>query len=132
MAIYGSYPCPDCGASVTAWRGDPATGRVFDADPYDPYRPHVCAAGAAHLRRIAELLAAAVAQMDGGPDERRNRHERAPATPVTPATRPDRAGSRSTPARPSAPPPDAARTVAVGATGTPSSSQPVRGQTVDV
>lgn len=36
-------PCRRCGSPVTHWRGNPA-GRAFEPDPYEPYRPHLCAA----------------------------------------------------------------------------------------
>lgn len=78
MAIDGAFACPECGAAVTAWRDDRQRGPVFDADPYEPYRPHVCRPSAVMpLNRIATALETAVAHMDGiwRERERRDGHD---------------------------------------------------------
>ena len=40
--IDGIMPCPRCGGDVTAWRMMASTGRFFEVDAFDPYRPHHC------------------------------------------------------------------------------------------
>lgn len=36
-------PCYRCGGPVTYWQGRASSGRAFEPDPYEPYRPHLCA-----------------------------------------------------------------------------------------
>lgn len=55
----GAIPCRDCGAPITTWRGS-GTGTRFDADPYDPYRLHVCDGRDRQIatlgRRVGEMV----------------------------------------------------------------------------
>lgn len=129
MSIEGAYPCPSCAAPVTAWRHEPKSGQIFDADPFNPYIAHRCnadvlraRAAERQLERVTDLLIEAVIDLDGAP------RERARTTAPAAAARPERAYPRPAPSRPAAAPSHGGQSLAVVAG---ERQQPTNGRTVD-
>lgn len=64
-------PCYRCGGPVTYWQGRASSGRAFEPDPYEPYRPHLCArATGAVPEFVPEFVPAVVLRLlrsDGRP-----------------------------------------------------------------
>lgn len=70
--------CPRCAASVTAWQGNPATGRFFEPDDYNPYQPHRC-----NALVLATLRQAAAMERLADVTEQRNALRAAQTMPAT-------------------------------------------------